>query len=472
MTSFLKRNNLVLLLCLVIALAVNFSSLNYHFIQDDWFILNDLKTQTALSIFLPRSDIIYYRPVGIQSFFLISNSLFGLNPLGFHVITFLFFVTSLCLIYKLSSTLSGKKSVGLISTLLYGTASFQFMALSWLSLAWNYIGLTFFLTSTILIINYKKSQKPRLAVGAFVFFILCLLSTEFALVYPFFVLGIFTVLDSKLSKNRLLTDLKLMVPYVLLIILYLLVRLLIVPLPAEGVYKPTISLHIAKDYIWYFLWVVNLPEMFKYHLNLKDFYLSQELLGGAKSVIGPTVLLFMIQGTLLLTCVVKSVNLLKWRVILVSASLFIIGLAPVISLPDHSATYYLTIASLPIIYLFALAIYNTGIQKKSKLGLVLASLTILVWLLLSIINQEFNHKTHWIAAEEIVSKKITAPLLSQKGKSPKVVYIYPSSKLIKLSLLDQQAMQLIYGNSVKTIYLQNIKDFPHGDGQKLLYWDK
>jgi hypothetical protein len=472
MTLFLRRTNVLLLLCLLISFVINFSSLNYHFFQDDWFILNDLKNQNVLSIFLPRNDIIYYRPIGIQSFFLISNSIFGLNPLGFHTVVFAFFLTSLCLIYKLSITISGNKSVGLISALLYGTASFQFMALSWLSLAWNYIGLTFFLTSLIFIVNFRKFNKTRYAVASFAFFILCLFSTEFALVYPFFVVGIFAVLDNRISKKKLISYIKLLVPYGLIIILYLLVRFLVIPLRAEGVYKPSLSLNIIKDYIWYFLWTINLPEMFKYHLSLKNLSFSQELLNGAKGVIFPTILLFITECILLVACVVKSIKFTNWKIVIVCASLFVIGLAPVISLPHHSATYYLTIASLPVIYLLALLIYETGKQKNNKLNIGLAGLTISVWILLSVVNQEFNHKTHWVPAEEIVSKKITTSLLSKKGQTPKVVYIYPSSQLIKTSILDQQAMHLIYGNSVNTIYLKKLKDFKGGNGQKLIYWDK
>lgn|SRR3989344_783558 len=467
----IKRITIYLLLVLGVTLFVNFQSINYYFFQDDWFILNDLKTLNPFTIFLPRTDIIYYRPIGIQSFFLISNILFDLNPLGYHIIGFGAFMLSLVLVYKVTFQLTDKKQVGLLTTLLYGTAGFHYMALSWLSLTWNYIGLLFFLAALKFAISFIDTHKNKYALWAFAFFILCLCSTEFALVFPFFVVGIIFAKNIKLTKKLFILYAKTALPYIFTITAYFLVRFFVIPLPAEGVYKPEIGIHIFKHYIWYFLWTINVPEMFKYHLNLTNLTLTSEFLYATENIVKPVIGLIAAEFILLLYCTITSARKIKLKVVMISICLFAIALAPVISLAHHTYVYYLTFAALPVIFLISLVIYGS-FRNENKLNKVVAAAFIIIWITLSYVSKSFNQVTHWVAAEEVVSRKIVLAAQQYNSKASNVIVIYPSSKLIKLSLLDQQAMKLLFGSGVKTKYIETLEGHNVAKDDTFVMWDK
>lgn len=466
-----KKNTILLLAVLLVAFLVNLHSLSYFFFQDDWFILNDLKNHNFYSIFLPRNDIIYYRPIGIQSFFLISKNLFGVNPLGYHVLSYGAFVLSLILIYKVSQQLTGNRRIGLLASLLYGTAGIHYMALSWLSLTWNYIGLAFFLLALKFAIDYIDTQKNNHTVWAFIFFLLCLCSTEFALIFPFFVIGIFFSKNIKITKKILTQYTKVALPYIFVIIIYSLVRLFIIPLPAEGVYKPEVGPHIFKHYIWYFLWTINVPEMLKYHVNITSLRFTPEIISATKHILFPVVSLVAIEVVLLVYCVLQFPKKNSIKIMGMGLSLFMIALVPVISLRHHTYVYYLTIAALPVVFLIALVI-NNCLNSKNKINNIIAILTMVVWVALSLFGKSFNFVTHWVYAEQIVSKKIAQVAHLDKIKTPKTVFIYPTSKVVKLSLLDQQAMQYLYGPNVRTIYLESLSGHSVGKGDKFIMWDQ
>lgn len=467
----IKRITILLLLILGVALFVNFQSLNYYFFQDDWFILNDLKTLNPLTIFLPRNDIIYYRPIGIQTFFLVSKNLFGLNPLGYHVLGFGAFMLSLVLIYKITFQLTAKKLTGLLAALLYGTAGMHYMALSWLSLSWNYIGLAFFLMALKFSTSFIETNNNKYALGAFVFFILCLFSTEFALVFPFFVIGIIFGKNIKLTKQRLILYFKTALPYVFTVFVYFLIRVFVIPIPAEGVYRPEVGSHIFKHYIWYFLWTINVPEIFKYHLSLTNLTLTSEMLSATQNIVKPMFALIFAEFILLACSSFLYLRKVKVKLVGIAACLFAIALAPVISLPHHTYVYYLTFAALPVIFLISVVV-DGNLKSKNKLSVGVAVLLIISWVILSINSKTFNEVTHWVPAEQVVSRKIVQAALQNGSKNPSVIVIYPSSKLVKLSLLDQQAMKLVFGEKVKTKFIETLDGHSVAQGDTFIMWDR
>src|SRR3989338_10225378 len=93
---------LILILC--VSFALYYSSLNYFFFQDDFFEINISRADNVneyLNFFKFRNDIIAYRPISLQNYFFISHHIFGLNPLGFRIITYLAFSLSFILIAKI-----------------------------------------------------------------------------------------------------------------------------------------------------------------------------------------------------------------------------------------------------------------------------------------------------------------------------------------------------------------------------------
>lgn len=458
----LKKHFLLLFSFLVLAFLLNLQSMSYYFFQDDWFVLNSVKNispENYLNIFQVRNDIIYYRPLAMQSFFLLLNSLFGLNNFAFHIVSFFFFSLDVILIYSIFKELSKNKNTGLFAAFIFTTASFHFMTFSWLSLTWNFIGLTFILLALKLVLKGKQLYS-------YCMFILALLSTEFAIIFPFFALAL---LQNQEKKFKLFTHLKLILPYIVTIALYLIIRLLLIPLPTEGTYQPVIGFNIAKDYLWYMLWFLNVPELLKTHLSVTEFKIASDFRVDTNGLASFIPILLTLEVTFLGLLFYKVSKRLNLKVVLSSFALFAISLAPVISLPNHSYPYYLTLASLPLIYVIA--------QTLTK-SLAIGSLKIVTWLFLltylasSVLSLQINYKTHWIPGEQEISQKVAQIALIKKDTFPTAtaeIAIYPSSSMAKLALMDQEAMKFIYNDNVATNYLKNPKEA--SDSSVLIFWD-
>src|SRR3989338_11085658 len=88
---------LLIIFAFCISLLLYGQSLNYFFFQDDFFEINISRADNVneyLNFFKFRNDIIAYRPISLQNYFFISHHIFGLNPLGFRIITYLAFSLS------------------------------------------------------------------------------------------------------------------------------------------------------------------------------------------------------------------------------------------------------------------------------------------------------------------------------------------------------------------------------------------
>src|SRR3989304_5480024 len=100
-----------------------YPSLSYYFFQDDWFVLNWVRTDDFASLFQFRTDIIYWRPLSMPVFFFLNYKLFGLNPSGYHFIIIIFHLVNSVLVYHLFRTLKFTQFVSSILSLMYATAS-------------------------------------------------------------------------------------------------------------------------------------------------------------------------------------------------------------------------------------------------------------------------------------------------------------------------------------------------------------
>ena len=74
------------------------TSFTSPFFQDDIIFLTAGNISSLFSA-IPQG---VYRPVSFQLFYTVSKNFFGLNPLPFHLVLFIFFITSLVLVYRLS----------------------------------------------------------------------------------------------------------------------------------------------------------------------------------------------------------------------------------------------------------------------------------------------------------------------------------------------------------------------------------
>ena len=232
-------------LIFIASLILFYPSLNYYFFQDDWFVLNWVRTGNFGDLLKFRTDIIYWRPLAMPIFFKVGQIFFGLNPTGYHLIVFVFHLINSLLVYYLFRTLKFSKGISFVLFLMYATASFHFVPLSWLSTTSYVIGPTFIFATLILLLKNKLLL-------AFFPFLAALLSSELSIV----VIPMALVLK-KLERSTFVK----FVPFVIVLIIYLAIRLLIFRPPVTGQYEIMFNWQILRSLFWYFVWFFNVPEV-------------------------------------------------------------------------------------------------------------------------------------------------------------------------------------------------------------------
>lgn len=445
-----------LALIVILVLLIYFPSLNYYFLQDDWYVLNKVSQEPLSKFFIPRSDVIYYRPVGMHLYFYLSKLLFGLNNFAFHLTVFFFHIANTLLLFYILYTLFKDKLSAVLGSLIYGTSSIHFMTLSWLALSWNVFGVFFILISFIFYI--KKKDKSIYKIFTFLFFLLALLATEFALIYPFFLM-IFSHFFREESISILIKKNKtLFLSMILLGVTYLILRFYIYPIPIKGEYQIVIGLSSVKTLFWYLLWIFNIPEELKYQTIFSQLRVTQTLINDGTEFLLPTI----VAPVLSALSFICMLFLFKKNMYLLVGSLFIFVsfLFPVLFLPAHTYPYYLT---LPLIGLVLLISKITVSLKNRLVGISIILIFAYSWFFSSFLTVAFNRQTHWIKMEEALSKVSVkkAKTIIQNPANNSTITFLTNAVTLKPALMDQYALKVVFNNqTVTTKYHFDLETIP------------
>lgn len=442
-----------ILLIFIVCLAIYYRNLHYYFFQDDWFILNNVQIKSLpqfLNLFKVGNDVIYYRPIGMQLFFTVGDKLFGLNPFGFHLISLLFHFTNIILFYVLSMKLFKNPKIGLIAAFIYGISAFHFMTISWLSLTWNFIGLTSTLLCLIHFLNYRKSNKVINYLASIFFLLLALGSTEFALTVPL-LLVLLDFLNKNYTKKTLVQMAKTLSPFLLICVFYVFLRFYLIPIPIKGDYTLTFSTLVIKDYFWYFMWFFNIPELLRDHFNATNLQISADFLRVSMPVL-PVTIVCSVASILIFAFLLVKIGIKKlYKLIVVTVIYFVFGLFPVIFLKNHAYPYYLTMPSVPLILLTSVIAARALEQPRAKR---IAIVFLVLYLSSSYLANSVNRQSHWLVGEQGISRKAVekARLNLPSPNDKSVIVVMPSSIQIKQALMDQQAFRFVYKLPVTTVY--------------------
>ena len=432
-------------LIFIASLILFYPSLSYYFFQDDWFVLNWVRTGNFWDLLKFRTDIIYWRPLAMPIFFKVGQIFFGLNPTGYHLIVFVFHLINSLLVYYLFRTLKFSKVISFVLFLMYATASFHFVPLSWLSTTSYVIGPTFIFATLILLLKNKLLL-------AFFPFLAALLSSELSIV----VIPMALVLK-KLERSTFVK----FVPFVIVLIIYLAIRLLIFRPPVTGQYEIMFNWQILRSLFWYFVWFFNVPEV-----TSTIFFFSQlkssivALVPFTKYLLLPLILIISFVPLVLFT---KQ----DIKMLIRGFGLFAIGLFPIIFFPKHVYPMYLVVASIGIFYILGM------VFEKARNSLLLGFFVIL-WLVSSFLALSFYRVSHWLVNEQAISKAYVSYLKEMVSNPPLgSVFVFKDANIdfarrynfvlvetentLRLALNDQDAPQVVYNDStLKSIH----KTFP------------
>ena len=112
-----------------------YPTFSIFFAADDFYVLNKVQVGNIvefLKLFLPIKEVVYYRPLGIQFYFFITQKIFGLNPFIFHTISFIFHFLNTFLIYKIVRKLSKNEIIAYLTCFFWATSAIHYLSLAWI----------------------------------------------------------------------------------------------------------------------------------------------------------------------------------------------------------------------------------------------------------------------------------------------------------------------------------------------------
>lgn len=251
------------ILYLILVLTIYSPLLTRFFWSDDWYLLdlaqilsrNGIGVLQAFSFFPSDFTTPVYRPLSSEGFFWIMKSLFGLNPVPYHMVSFAVWSIGMMILYKLLRSLL-KSHVSWIAWLLCLFSASHFTRLTYLS-AFQEILMFTAVVSAIYVMHVWQGQVAVLS--GLGLFIVGLLSKESSIAAPF--LMVLVHWYSSNAKLKIQSYVK-YVPFFIVLGIYLYFRFVVRGLSGVGEayswdFSPLRAVHTA---FWYGLWSVGVPE--------------------------------------------------------------------------------------------------------------------------------------------------------------------------------------------------------------------
>lgn len=425
-------------------------ALTSYFFQDDWFTFSISRASNLkefLAFFVPRTDIIYYRPIGMQIYFFMMNSFFGVNSNAFRWSAVLVNALNSYLMYRILLNFQYKKYLSLFGALFYAGSVALYIPFYWSATFPFILGPLFFLASFLSYI----SRGFRLGkYTAFIFFILGMLTLENTIILPviLFLWGVFYM-------HKIL--LKEMIPYITVGVLYVILRTFIYPVPLTDTYK--LSVNLISTIRTYLLWLLNWPEEIgrqmvgPFTINplfIRDFsnYVNVWVIASI------TILLLLLVVPLVAILIKSSRKIVLINRGLVFSLLWIaLSVAPLVMFSNHTFPYYLPVSLFGFILFIInmLSEFFAKIKINSVIKLSYLAVIIIFWFWSGLTVMNFNSKVHWAPrraseAQEVISK--LTPLI--KPTTHYIVNI--KNKGYYLPLNNQDALHVVFGENVETVY--------------------
>lgn len=166
MTWFLKNRPFSILVIFLLTLIVYSNIFANQFLMDDWDFIVDWPLIQDWKNF-PQFFIGYVPPAGQEGiysplktlFHAINYSLFGLNPLGYHVVSLLVHLVGIFLVYKLSYLFIKDEKVAFFSALLFGLHPVHVEPVTSMTGSVDLIGVLFMFLAFYLYVKAQRGEE-------------------------------------------------------------------------------------------------------------------------------------------------------------------------------------------------------------------------------------------------------------------------------------------------------------------------
>ncbi|MDE3197265.1 MAG: glycosyltransferase family 39 protein, partial [Acidobacteriota bacterium] len=309
--------------------------LNCWFLQDDFAWLGLVRQvhggrDLLHALFAPAAQGTI-RPWSERGFFLLFETLFGMDALPFRITAFATAMADLLLLAWIVRRVTNSPLAGFIASLCWAANSALVTVMAWNSAYNELMCAGFLLAAMALLIRYAETGKTRYWWAQFAVFVLGFGVLEINVVYPALAAAYALFAAPKEQRARLL---KRTAPLVLLSIVYFAIHQTVAPAPKSGPYAIHPDARIFQTFLTYGQWSL-LPE-------------NWEAFGRSRAF-----------GTLIAwSCAIAIAALLileakkRRGIVLFFVCWYLAPLAPVLVLPGHVTGYYLTIPLLGLAMLF------------------------------------------------------------------------------------------------------------------------
>lgn len=427
------------------------NSFSSYFFQDDWFTLKISSAGNIgdfLNFFIPRTDIIYYRPLGMQVYFFILQALFGLKAFPFHLTAFITHMVNSMLIFLIACHLTKNKVQSALISILYATSAVHFTPFYWASTYPFILGPGLVFLSFYFFLMYKEVRKSKWLVLSSISYILGIFTNEMSVVFPVLVFLYAVFFSPKKIKSTALF---------FIISLLFAVRFVFFHAPTVGTYAFAINKTILNNLVGFAMWTFNWPEDMKAQMvslgRFNPVFISEFYSYYMRFMITLGILAFSFFGIPFIYMAVKKTKKGSIsKIIFFGILWYIVGLLPILFFPDHTFSYYLPISLFGFLLLSTSFLF-TGV-KSAKLTAILSLVTLSAWIISSEASVDFNQKIHWAPRRAKRSEELVQTIGEKKRQEPdkEFFYIFPSSE-DKLSLNNQDGLQVYFKDlNIRTFY--------------------
>lgn len=390
-----------------------------YFTQDDFFHFKVAQTDGSLKgLFylvgfhsFEERQIAFYRPLFRDLLYHFSYNLYSLNHYPLRILSFILHLGNTYLVFKLMNKLFKNKFQSYFTAFFYTITASNVATLYYLAGGIQVLGALMFVLLTLLnYINFLENEDRKRLYLTFFTFIFAFASHEQSFILPFLLLGL-TLIYKKGAELK--KTVKTITPFFLILFIYLFLNYFVIGYSREETqYQALLDpKRTVNSLIWYSGWAMGLPEM------LQDFMPSlisvdprlMKYWGNYYMFIFPAFLIsigiFIFMFGMIF---IKKNKLFTDKKLFLLVLWYLLGLAPVIFLPQHKSGHYLTV-SLPAFwgilgYLVANFLIITNIGHKTRV----------VPLSLRGLKEQSNlKKAHYLTAlkREILLNKIPVVIL-------------------------------------------------------------
>lgn len=450
---FLDRNSYSSLFIYCAFLLVSFviyrPAFSSYFFQDDWFTFQISKANNFkefVEFFIPRTDVIYYRPLGMQIYFFIMKLFFGFEVIFYRLVTLLIYSLNGLLMYKLYTRFKLSKLASFLGASLFVGSAATYIPFYWSATFPFVLGPLFFISSLLTYLSNKK-------IVSFILYILGIFTLEIIFVLPF----ILVVWELLFNKGK---GLKIVALYFLPIVPYLLLRLFIFPVQLTDSYSPHFK--ILATLRSYFFWTFNWPEEIDkamaapFFINpdfIKNFHIY--LIKWISTTAITILVLVVIPVLLKIKKFIKKKSIKGEKISIFAILIYFFGLGPLVFFGNHVYPYYLPVALIGFILFlsqqFEFLVRHLNIAKNAQI--ILLIFVLISWVWASITTIHFNSLIHWAPNRAKLSRKAITYL--SKFPIDNVWEVYADVDY-KLPLMDQHGIKAFFAKNIKTTYSEEV----------------